>query len=194
MADEWRSTDQEWHTWWGAAWQPIPRWLSALGTVCGLADSSSTVLVSVAFGRYGRDRAREDRCPVTGRTQLSSGCLRSDSQLGSGLFDSVCSVPFLRTRRFHSVILVHLATPARLYQEALQDLGPPPGCCWLLCWPSLSRPSPINADRWDAAPLLCSSRFAGPPGLPPPPALEVQHDHQVPFDLVFPKPKAKPPR
>ena len=29
MADQWRSTDQEWHPWWDAAWQPTPRWLSA---------------------------------------------------------------------------------------------------------------------------------------------------------------------
>ena len=31
MADQWRSNDQQWCSWWDAAWQPTPRWLSALG-------------------------------------------------------------------------------------------------------------------------------------------------------------------
>ena len=56
----------------------------------------------------------------------------------------------------------------------------------------LSRSSPVNAGRREALPLLCSSRFAGPPGLPPPPSLEVQQHHQVPFDLI--PSRAKPPR
>ena len=41
-----------------------------------------------------------------------------------------------------------------------------------------------SADQWGTLPLLCSSRFAGPPGFPSPTALEVQHDPQVPFDFV----------
>ena len=58
----------------------------------------------------------------------------------------------------------------------------------------LSRASLVNAGRWGALPLLISSRFAGPPGLPPPPALEVQHDCRMPFDFVPPAAKAKPQR
>ena len=58
----------------------------------------------------------------------------------------------------------------------------------------LSRAAPVNAGRWGALPPLISSRFAGPPGLPPPPALEVQHDCRVPFDFVPPAAKAKPQR
>ena len=46
------------------------------------------------------------------------------------------------------------------FQESLQD----PGLATNSHAGLLSRPAPVNADRWDAPPLLCPSRLAGPPG------------------------------
>ena len=153
MAGQWRSTATCGGTLHG---KTTPRWLSALGadreaqsfdwpTAAQQSWSQSPSAAADATVPMNTNAPLQDR-------QLSPRCFHSDPQLGS--------------RRLHSVILDHPATPPHPFREALQDLDPRLDTEDSHAGPPLS---PLAA-----LPLLCSSRFAGPPGLPLPPALEVQ--------------------
>ena len=119
-------------------------WRRPRGTVFRLANSTPTVQVSAAVGRCECAFAHEHRWPVAGHTQLSPGCLWTDTQLGARRLDSVCSDPQPRSRRFHPVVLDHPTAKTHLFQEALQDPGHASGLLRRSCF------SPLTCQCWPA--------------------------------------------
>ena len=178
MADQCRSTDQEWCSWW---------------------DASTAAHSTLAFSTWRRPRgtvywptaAQQSRCqppsaaanaPVPMNTNAPLQDTRSSvqdafAQTHSSAQDtSTQSVQTHSSAQDPSTQLSWTIQSRRRISSKKRSRTPDPR---LDSYASpLSRPSPVNAGQWAAPPLLCSSRFAGPPGLPPPPdAVRLRSTH-----------------
>ena len=136
-------------------------WRRPRGTVFRLANSSSTVLFSVAFGRCELDCAHEHRCSVAGHTQLSPR-----------------TRPHRDTARLKTPRLSHRHDVASVPRSAAGPPDPRLDTFTLV----LSVAPHLSVLAGGTRPLSFAPHAVRVSlASPTPPALDVQHDHQVLF-------------
>ena len=138
MAGQW---NEEWHSWWDAAWQPTPRWRSALrdreAQSFDWPAAAQQSWCQSPSSSCGRDCAHERRCPNAGHTH--SSVEDAFTQTHSSAQDAATQLSWtvLPRRRICSEKRSRTPDPRRDIDDS---------------YAGLSRPTPVDADRWDALP------------------------------------------
>ena len=164
MAEQRRSTDREWQSWWFAAWQSTPRWPSALG-----ADREAQSFDWPTAAQQSWSQSLSAAADAT--VPMNTGAPSQDPHSSVQDAFSQTSWTTLPRRRIRSKRSRTLGPRLDTADKAGTPLGSHAGL--------LSRSSPSWA-------VYRAPRFSGTPGLPLPPSLTVPPGLQVLCDFVPP--------